>query len=82
MNIEVKPAACAHCQQPARGYATVGPDRLCRPDLSQMAMECYRLVTVYGHLMPCGDCISGAAVRYGPAPETIQAAKNSATELH
>lgn len=43
---------CAHCRGPQIGYAAKGEDLLCHPDYG---LDCYRLVTVYGHGMPC-DC--------------------------
>lgn len=59
MKFDIKPADCAHCGQPAQGYATAGPHRLCRPDTG---IDCYRLVTVRGHLMPCRRCTMSAAL--------------------
>jgi hypothetical protein len=39
---------CAHCGQPACGYARLaGNERVCHDD-SEFAVDCYRLVTVYG----------------------------------
>ncbi len=61
MKIEVKPAVCAHCQQSAQGYATVGGDRVCHVD---NMMDCYRLVTLYRHPLPCPDCITSIARTY------------------
>lgn len=43
---------CRHCGTKARGYADVGGP-VCHPDAG---MDCYRLVTVYGHPMPCTPC--------------------------
>lgn len=48
-------ARCAHCQGPQIGMAAVGDNNggtrmLCHPDYG---LDCYRLVTVYGHGMPC-----------------------------
>lgn len=51
MNLNPKPRRiCAHCTRPMRGYATVGGDYLCHPDVG---LDCYRLVTIYDHPMPC-----------------------------
>lgn len=44
---------CKHCGGRQRGYATVGDAKVCHPD---DGMDCYRLVTVYGHQMPCETC--------------------------
>lgn len=41
---------CGHCRQPMRGYASAHGTWLCHPD---DGMDCYRLVTVYRHEMPC-----------------------------
>lgn len=41
---------CAHCGGPQVGFASVNLAPLCHPDYG---LDCYRLVTVYGHLMPC-----------------------------
>lgn len=44
---------CAHCRRPdSDGHGMVGDQRLCHPDYG---MDCYKLVTVYHHPMPC-DC--------------------------
>jgi len=46
---------CAHCMREMRGYASAGNgQRLCHPDAG---LDCYRLVTVYGHEMPCWCCV-------------------------
>lgn len=44
---------CAHCVRPQRGYAAVNSHPLCHPD---EGLDCYRLVTIYGHEMPCRTC--------------------------
>ncbi len=44
---------CGHCRQRAIGHASVGKVRVCHPD---SGMDCYRLVTVYRHWMPCRPC--------------------------
>ena len=49
------PRICAHCREPMQGYATIGGRWLCHPDAG---LDCYRLVTVYGHPMPCFQCAS------------------------
>lgn len=47
---------CAHCGLPERvGYSVVKGRYLCHTD---EGLDCYRLVTVYGHLMPCMSCIA------------------------
>jgi hypothetical protein len=43
---------CGHCEQPMRGMASKGDTWLCHPD---EGIDCYRLVTVYGHATPCGS---------------------------
>jgi hypothetical protein len=45
--------ACAHCGGPQRGYAAINDAPLRHPDVD---LDCYRLVTVHGHSMPCGPC--------------------------
>jgi len=59
---------CGHCLKPARGYARAEGARLCHPD---EGLDCYRLVTVYGHSVPCGDCspAGAAAFTLPPTPE-------------
>jgi hypothetical protein len=42
---------CGHCQRPMRGHASTGGVWLCHPD---DGMDCYTLVTLYGHGAPCG----------------------------
>ncbi len=64
--------ACAHCAHPARGYSTVQDSVLCHPDYG---LDCYQLVTVYLHPMPCRQCNQAAmllrgARRIGPDPRT------------
>lgn len=44
---------CAHCQGAMRGFSSVNDDWLCHPDEGP---DCYRLVTVYHHPMPCLQC--------------------------
>ena len=46
---------CGHCRQPMRGYAQLGDIWLCHPD---EGLDCYRLVTLYGHPVPCFPCAS------------------------
>lgn len=41
---------CAHCERPMRGMASAGDAWLCHPDYG---VDCYHLVTLYGHKMPC-----------------------------
>lgn len=49
---------CAHCGGPQVGMGSIGPADdfrlLCRPDYG-LGMDCYHLVVVDGHGMPC-DC--------------------------
>jgi hypothetical protein len=44
---------CAHCGFELLGYASVGLDLLCHPDFG---IDCYRLVTIYHHDIPCRTC--------------------------
>lgn len=48
---------CEHCSGIALGYATVTFDgkayRVCHPDTG---LDCYKLVTVYGHGRWCFAC--------------------------
>lgn len=46
----LKGRTCAHCLHDMRGFASVGDDYLCHPDVG---LDCYRLVTVHGHELPC-----------------------------
>lgn len=46
---------CGHCGERMRGYASFRNKWLCHPD---DGLDCYRLVTVYGHPMPCFPCAS------------------------
>ncbi len=41
---------CGHCSRPMRGSASLNDTALCHPD---DGMDCYRLVTIYKHEMPC-----------------------------
>jgi hypothetical protein len=43
--------ACAHCGGPQRGYGRAEGKPLCHPD---DGLDCYNLVTMSGHDMPCG----------------------------
>lgn len=50
--------ACAHCRGQRYGHATAynglgGRVKLCHPD---EGMDCYRLVTIYRHSLPCLQC--------------------------
>lgn len=57
---------CRHCGGPQRGNAAVGDIPLCRPD---KGLNCYDLVTVYGHTSdgtPCIYCDNPGWVRNGP----------------
>jgi hypothetical protein len=56
---------CAHCYQPQRGYAVVGYLPVCHPDVG---MDCYARVTVYGHRMPCEQCMPVAAAARKSVP--------------
>lgn len=44
---------CGHCGRVQDGYAAVGNVPLCHPDTG---MDCFKLVTLYGHGAPCGMC--------------------------
>ena len=44
---------CAHCGGRQRGFAGMGANLLCHPDFG---MDCYQMVTVYHHPMPCESC--------------------------
>ena len=46
---------CGHCGRPQVGYATVHGTPLCHPDVG---LDCYVLVTVGGHPMPCATCMT------------------------
>ncbi len=46
-------ATCGHCLGAVVGAAFVDQDVLCHTD---EGMDCYRLVTVYRHPMPCRGC--------------------------
>ncbi|TDC34205.1 hypothetical protein E1211_17815 [Micromonospora sp. 15K316] len=46
---------CGHCRTPMRGYARLGDIWLCHPD---DGLDCYRMVTLYGHGAPCFPCAS------------------------
>lgn len=45
-----KAEICAHCGREVSGYAAVNGQQLCHPDYG---LDCYRLVTIYKHPMPC-----------------------------
>lgn len=55
---------CGHCGKPVHLGGAVGATRLCHPDED---MDCYHLVTVYKHPMPC-DC-DGTLARVGMTPD-------------
>lgn len=55
---------CGHCRLQMKGYASMGDTWLCHPD---EGLDCYRLVTVYKHAMPCFQC---ASIHYD-AGETV-----------
>lgn len=44
---------CGHCDGEVRGFARAQGKDLCHPD---SGLDCYRLVTVYGHELPCYAC--------------------------
>lgn len=52
------PGHCEHCRRPlgtfASGHSRVGNKQLCRPNVDTRP-NCYKLVTVHGHEMPCQD---------------------------
>ena len=41
---------CGHCGKPPVGFAQANNVSLCHPDVG---LDCYALVTVYRHSMPC-----------------------------
>ncbi len=61
-----RPDGCAHCSYPPTGVARIWRDGtsrvLCHPDIG---LDCYDLVTVWGHTMPCmrRDCLIRSADR-------------------
>lgn len=59
---------CAHCLQPTkgRGYGSVNSKPLCHPDAG---LDCYHLVTVYRHTMPCAHPACRASARTRTARE-------------
>lgn len=48
---------CGHCTHPMLGVASAKGHDLCHPDGN---IDCYRLVTVYGHPIPCKPCSEAA----------------------
>ena len=61
---------CAHCGGIQLGYTAVGESKLCHPDRGRvdggLPLDCYRLVTVHDHAMPCVNCqTKNAAVDAG-----------------
>lgn len=46
---------CEHCGGQRQGYGVIKGKKVCHPDVG---MDCYHLVTVYGHEMPCKNCIN------------------------
>jgi len=70
---------CSHCKQPLRGHGSVTSapgevDELCHPN---EGMDCYHLVTLYKHPMPCWSCIRYVA----GAPPAAYVASRSRFEL-
>lgn len=64
---------CGHCGLQLLGYGTAETgEKLCHPD--QPAMDCYRLVTVYQHDMPCERqvCVLSAGLRKARESGTVQ----------
>jgi hypothetical protein len=55
---------CAHCRRSLDGLAAVNGSALCHPDAG---MDCYRLVTVYAHPMPCSSCVGVWMTWQGPS---------------
>lgn len=51
---------CGHCLGPVRGWSTVHGTPLCHPN---GGLDCYRLVTVYGHALDCASCRVDSVVR-------------------
>lgn len=63
MVIEVR-YDCAHCGATdvgsySAGYASVGDQYLCHPN-DEGRPDCYTLVTVFKHPMPCPGCLRPA----------------------
>jgi len=53
---------CGHCQQLAVGRGSYNGVRLCQPSQEQVtegSMDCYRLVSISHHELPCSWCQSG-----------------------
>lgn len=59
------PDVCGHCHGPLRGYGAIGRVLLCHPD---DGMDCYRLVTLYGHGIDCLSCIHHRATGVDGCP--------------
>jgi hypothetical protein len=51
---------CGHCGLPIVGYGYALGEALCHPDQALLGhsgrADCYHLVTVYRHPMPCQKC--------------------------
>ncbi len=64
---------CAHCGLLIIGYGSVNDAPLCHPTTG---LDCYHLVTLYRHSMPCDSAYCVAAVARRQAREqnsTVQA---------
>ena len=53
------PSTCGHCRREPLGFAEIRDQRVCHPDYG---IDCYRLVLVYGHPMPCQACCDARAL--------------------
>jgi hypothetical protein len=45
--------ACAHCTHGLRGTGHIDGNPVCHPE---HGLDCYLLVTAYGHALPCPAC--------------------------
>lgn len=70
---------CGHCGKPQRGYAMVNGVRLCHPT---EGMDCYRLVTVYDHKMPCDQHFKDDRITYRTYLYTQVMLEQSAAGTH
>ena len=57
---------CAHCLGVQVGFAGIGDQVLCHPDYG---IDCYRLVTIYSHAMPCPACRDARLLLDGMDPQ-------------
>ena len=71
-------ALCGHCGFERLGLASVNDQYLCHPDYG---MNCYRLVTVYDHPMPC-ECCNNAKTGNGKKSWDMWAVFKNGMFLH